>query len=555
MSELECSPRLALPGVVYTHAAQAKQYLEEGGWQPRTIGVALREAAEQRPNELAFVCGDRRMTFADLEVDSARLAAGLRAIGLRPGDRALFQMGTGVDTAVALFACFKSGVLPVCTIPQYRNVEISALVELTKPVAFFVQSDVSPGFDQVAFARQMSDEHGIPHLLVSGGHDDVQAISVKRLAAEHSESERAEETWNCCDVAALQLSGGSTGVPKVIPRFHGEYLAHSKAWCDHFGCEEGDVGIWALSMLHNAGMMFSLLRTVIYRATTVLMPRWDVESFFELLEREKVKHAFTIGPHAPAIAGFKDSNRYDLTALKLTLTLIGAEPIERGTGRPASNMYGITEGLVLAGTAEYPAEVRHGSIGTVCWPHDEVRVLSPGTEDLVRPGELGELCFKGPSSLRGYYASPEISAASLTSDGFFRTADMVRTSSVEGAVIFHFEGRMRDNINRGGEKFGTEDIELLLARHPQIADGKVVAMPDPTYGEKACAYLIAREGQSLPTVAELVTYLVSKGLAKYKCPERIEPVSSFPVTRVGKLDRQQMRQLIASKLQEERASQ
>jgi non-ribosomal peptide synthetase component E (peptide arylation enzyme) len=494
------------------------------------------------------------MTFAELERESSRLAVGLQAIGLQPGDRALFQMGTGIDTAVSMFACFKAGVLPVCTIPQYRAVEISALANLTKPVAYFVQSDVSPGFDQVGFAKQMAEEHGIPHLLISGASDDARGIGVERLAAEHSERDLRAETWNHCDVAALQLSGGSTGVPKVIPRFHGEYLAHSKAWCDHFGCEEGDVGIWALSMLHNAGMMFSLLRTVIYSATTVLMPRWDVQRFFELLKQEKVKHAFTIGPHAPAIAGFKEAASYDLTSLKLTLTLIGAEPIERGTGRPASNMYGITEGLVLAGTAWLPAEVRHGSIGTVCWPQDEVRVLEPGTEKEVSTGELGELCFRGPSSLRGYYASPEISAASLTSDGFFRTADMVRTSVHDGRVIFHFEGRMRDNINRGGEKFGTEDIELLLARHPQIADGKVVAMPDPTYGEKACAYLIPRDGQSLPTVSELVTYLVSNGLAKYKCPERIEAIESFPVTRVGKLDRQQMRQQIANKIEAEGAN-
>ena len=111
---------------------------------------------------------------------------------------------------------------------------------------------------------------------------------------------------------------------------------------------------------------------------------------------------------------------------------------------------------------------------------------------------------------------------------------------------------MRDNINRGGEKFGTEDIELLLARHPQIADGKVVAMPDPTYGEKACAYLIACEGAALPTVQELAELLVAQGLAKYKCPERIEPVTSFPVTRVGKLDRQQMRQSIAERIATER---
>lgn len=547
MSDIETRPRLPLPGVVYTPPAQAERYLREGAWRPVTIGSALRQVARKYPQRTAYVCDDRRISFAEVDEKSSRLAAGLRALGLRPGDRAIFQMGTGIETALALFGCFKAGVLPVCTIPQYRAVEISTLARATRPSAFFVQADVSPNFDQVGFAAEMAEAHHMSHLLVSGGSTESPGRSIESLVAQLP-SDPLQEEWNHCDVAALQLSGGSTGVPKVIPRYHGEYLAHTKAWCDHFGCVDGDVGIWALSMLHNAGMMFSLLRSVLYGATTVLMPKWDVARFFLLLERERVQHAFTIGPHAPSIAGYAGAATHDLSSLQLTLTLIGAEPIERGTARPATNMYGITEGLVLAGAPQFPSAIRHGSIGTVCWEHDEVRILEPDTEKEVPLGECGELCFRGPSSLRGYYAAPEITAASMTSDGFFRTSDMVRASREGALTTYHFEGRMRDNINRGGEKFGTEDVELLLARHPQIADGKVVAMPDPIYGEKACAYLIPRNGAALPSVPELAAFLVSRGLAKYKCPEHIEAVTSFPITRVGKLDRQQMRQAIAEKL-------
>ena len=547
MSGIETSPRLPLPGVVYTPPAQAERYLREGAWRSTTIGNALRQVAREHPQRTAYICDDCRISFAEVDEKSSRLAGALQALGLRPGDRAIFQMGTGIETALALFGCFKAGILPVCTIPQYRSVEISALAAATRPSAFFVQADVSPNFDQVAFAAQMAEAHGMKHLLVARGHAGSPGHAIEALIAQHP-PQAPQEEWNHCDVAALQLSGGSTGVPKVIPRYHGEYLAHTKAWCDHFGCKDGDVGIWALPMLHNAGTMFSVLRSVLYGACTVLMPRWDVARFFSLLERERVQHAFTIGPHAPSIAGYPDAAKHDLSSLQLALTLIGAEPIERGTTRPATNMYGITEGLVLSGAPQFSPALRHGSIGTVCWSHDEVRILEPGTEKEVAFGESGELCFRGPSSLRGYYAAPELTAASMTSDGFFRTADMVRASREGAVTVYHFEGRTRDNINRGGEKFGTEDIELLLARHPQIADGKVVAMPDPIYGEKACAYLIPRNGADLPSVPQLAGFLVSQGLAKYKCPERIEPVTSFPVTRVGKLDRQQMRQTIAEKL-------
>jgi non-ribosomal peptide synthetase component E (peptide arylation enzyme) len=310
MSGIATQPRLPLEGVVYTPPDQARRYLEAGAWQPVTIGEALRGMARRHPDRTAYVCEDQRITFAVLDEQSSRIARGLRSLGLRPGDRAIFQMGTGIETALALFGCFKAGVLPVCTIPQYRALEISALAQVTRPVAFFVQADVSPNFDQLAFAREMVAAHGMQHLIVAGGRPEAAGTSLASLM-EHSGGEGLEEDWNHCDVAALQLSGGSTGVPKVIPRYHGEYLAHTKAWCDHFGCPEGDVGIWALPMLHNAGMMFALLRTVLYGATTVLMPRWDVERFFALLEAERVQHAFTIGPHAPAIARFSGARNHD----------------------------------------------------------------------------------------------------------------------------------------------------------------------------------------------------------------------------------------------------
>ena len=129
----------------------------------------------------------------------------------------------------------------------------------------------SPNFDQVGFAAEMAEAHHMTHLLVSGGSHGSPGCSIDSLIAQHS-SESPQEEWNHCDVAALQLSGGSTGVPKVIPRYHGEYLAHTKAWCDLFGCEDGDVGIWALPMLHNAGMMFSLLRSVLHHEYGRLPP-------------------------------------------------------------------------------------------------------------------------------------------------------------------------------------------------------------------------------------------------------------------------------------------
>lgn len=548
-------PLHPLDGVVYAAPEHAAYYLEAGVWEQRTIGDALRSAARAVPSMTAFVCEGQRITFSELDAKSERAAAALRALGLEVHDRAMFQMGTTIETAVAVFACLKAGVVPVCSIPQYREVEIGKLVELTSPKAYFVQPDAGGRFDLVSFVVNVAKRLEIPHVVVACGEsiDGTHALEHLCDGAPDAEPLDTLGEFGCEDVAVFQLSGGSTGVPKVIPRFHAEYQGHVRSWCARYGMSNCNVGIWALPLLHNAGMMFAILRTVLYRATTVLLPQWNVARYFEAIEQERVQHAFTIGPLAPAIAGYPEVARHDLSSVLSLFTLMGAEAIERATGLTSINMFGITEGLVLTGTPESPVEVRHGSVGMPCSAFDELRLLRPGTEEEVLIGEAGELCFRGPSSLRGYYAAPDINAASFTSDGFFRSGDLIRSVVVEGQLVYRFEGRMRDNINRGGEKFGTEDIEQQIARHPAVADGKVVAMPDPTYGEKACVFLIAQEGHTLPTVAELGEYLLARGLAKFKLPERIEACDSFPTTRVGKLDRARLREQIAQKIAEESA--
>lgn len=546
-------PLNPLEGVVYAPREHAAYYFENGIWEHRTLGDALRIAAREVPDRIAFVCEGRRISFGELDARSEHVAVGLRAIGLQVHDRAMFQMGTTIETAVALFACFKAGIVPVCSIPQYRELEIGKLAELTSPKAYFVQADAGGRFDLLSFVATMSRRHDIPHVVVARGEPIAGGHTLESLCEPGAEATplAVSGEFGCEDVLVFQLSGGSTGIPKVIPRFHAEYQGHVRSWCARYDMSDGDVGIWALPMLHNAGMMFSIVRTVLYRATTVLLPQWDVARYFEAIERERVQHAFTIGPHAPAIASYEHVAAHDLSSVRALFTLTGAEAIERATGVPCINMFGITEGLVLTGTAASPIAVRHNSVGMPCSPYDEVRLLRPGTVEEVQIGEAGELCFRGPSSLRGYYAAPDINAASFTPDGFFRTGDLMRAEVIDGQLVFRFEGRMRDNINRGGEKFGTEDIEHLIARHPAVADGKVVAMPDPIYGEKACAFLIAREGHTLPTVAELGEYLLAQGLAKFKLPERVEACDTFPITRVGKLDRAQLRNQIAQRIAEE----
>jgi non-ribosomal peptide synthetase component E (peptide arylation enzyme) len=544
-----------LDGVAYCEPSIARHYFEVGAWVDRTFGQALADTARRIPDKLAFISDERSISFRELDEQSDRLAAALIKLGLEPGARAMFQMGTTVDTALALCACYKSGVVPVCSLPQYRDVEIGKLADLTLPQAYFVQADVSQ-FDLLGFAQRMCAEHpSFRHLVVARGAAPAGAHSMSALLESVSLDDArhvlADVRIGSEDVLSFQLSGGTTGVPKIIPRFHAEYLAQADAWTKHVEAGEQATLIWSLPLLHNAAHLYALVPTIALGQTTVLMPKVDIVRMAALIQMHRVTHAVSIGPVAPQIMACPEVLDYDLSSLKLFFCLTRADSLEAFLGVPSSNLYGTTEGLLIGSGAGADAFIRHHTHGRSGCVHDEILLLDPASEEPVEPGEMGELCFRGPSSVRGYYNAPEANATAFTSSGFFRTGDMMRAHRVDGVMYLAFEGRLRDNINRGGEKIGAEEVEAFLSRHPAVLDAKLVAMPDPMYGEKGCAFLIVRDGYPVPDVPQMVEFLSSQGLAKFKCPERIEVVDAFPVTRVGKVDKPAMRRIIAQILEAE----
>jgi non-ribosomal peptide synthetase component E (peptide arylation enzyme) len=464
----------------------------------------------------------------------------------------MFQMGTVLETAVALSACYKAGIIPVCSVPAYREIEIGQLARLSGATLYFVQGDLG-SFDLVEFALEMRNKvDSLSHLVVSRGKKDgkfhhqrklVESISLDDARRALSKVEIGSE-----DCFAFQLSGGSTGVPKIIPRFHAEYLAHCDAWNRMHGMDERSVAFWSLPLVHNAGQIFAYMGAVHWGRTTVLNGRIDMKLMLDSIARCRVTNAMSIGPIAPQLLAYQDLARHDLSALRYFVAFSRADAIEKHLGTKSANLYGITEGLVLISHPDDPEEARFATQGRVGYTGDEVKVLSLDGSGLSKEGEIGELAFRGPSSLRGYYNAPEATRETLTGDGFVRPGDLVKAHRIGGKLYYSFEGRLKDNINRGGEKFGTEEVENLIRQHPAVADVAVVAMPDEMLIEKACAFIVHRAGGQILEVKSLGTFLQGKGLAKFKFPERIEPLDSFPVTRVGKLDKARLRAMIREKL-------
>lgn len=539
---------IPIEGVVYPSGADAAMATSQGDWIPMTAGDLVRNKAKTSPEKTLIITDKVNLSYVQFDTRTEILAASLLNLGLQSGDRVIFQMGTIPETLIALFACYKAGLMPVCTLPQHREFEISTITHLTQAKAHFVQADFDQKFNLVDFAHRLSKKNrSIKHIIVARG-DSQDTDSLEQLASLMSITEARERLSKIAissqDVVTFQLSGGSTGVPKIIPRFHGEYLGQAHSIVKRHRFTDSEVAIWPLPLIHNAAMLLIVLPILLSSGTILLQQRFEIQSFLSAIKQHRVTFAGSIGPVAPSLLD-REVAENDLCSLRMFFALDRADAIEEHLKIPTTNLYGITEGLLMTCAPEDPKAIRFKTTGYPTCSSDQIKVLRPGTEEAVNEGEL---CFRGPYTLRGYYNAPEINATSFTSDGFFRTGDIVRSESYNKQTVYTFLGRLKDNISRGGEKFAAEEVERMIVLHPAIADAKVVAMPDRYLGEKACVFVILRFGHECPTVAELGIFLTERGMARYKHPERIEILETFPVTQVGKIDKMALRKLISAKI-------
>jgi 2,3-dihydroxybenzoate-AMP ligase len=379
---------------------------------------------------------------------------------------------------------------------------------------------------------------------------------------EVSDKERARllEIADSLDVhgpAVLQLSGGTTGTPKIIPRLHAEYRYNADLTSIHWGHTEQSVLAFGLPLAHNAALTNGLHAAHGVGAALLLAtPAADV--MLPLM----AEHGATWTMSPPGLAReYLAHPVFDAAVARLGTWVLTAARVPRPVfdelirrGVHVTQAFGMSEGLFLFTPLDAIADLRAESVGTPISALDEIRVLRPGSEVEVSEGETGELAARGPYTIRGYLAEPERNREAFTADGFYRSGDLVRARRYEGTLSYSIEGRVKDLIDRGGEKVNAEEVELLVAGHPAVAEIALVAMPDPRLGERSCAYVVPQDPENPPTLADIRTYLEAAGLAKYKWPERLELIDVLPRTQVGKVSKVTLRADIGTKLEHEHAN-
>ena len=538
------------------------RYIRERLWRAETIGGLLESAARKWPDQIAVSDDARRVSYAELNTLTNRLALRFLGQGIEPRDIVLLQVPNRWEFVVIFFALQKIGVLPVMCLPSHRHTEITYFAQLTKATAYFAAAEFR-GFDYLAMAREIQTE--VPSLrhLVALGEGSQSGICYLQpwLEAPPDKQESFEMLSKYhpepFDVALFLLSGGTTGIPKLIPRTHADYLHNSRQCETVLQWDSSVVFLVVIPAAHNFPLSSpGLLGTMGVGARVAMCPSTEPERVFEVIERERGTCLAVSPALLIALLNSPHRSKYDLTSLrqveaggqKMLPELADRTWAAWGHATPVQ-VFGMAEGLVNMTRLDDPADVIRETQGRPVSPGDEIKIVDDEGRE-VAPGEVGELLTRGPYTIRGYYKAEEHNRTAFTPDGFYRTGDMVRLDPSGNLVV---EGRKKDMINRGGEKISAEEVENLILSHDAVHMVAVVAMPDPVMGERSCAFVIPRPGRTL-TLPELSAFLLEKRIAKFKLPERLELVQSFPLTGVGKVSKKDLRLQIAKKLEAERAA-
>ncbi|HVN27160.1 MAG TPA: AMP-binding protein [Candidatus Binataceae bacterium] len=532
----------------------ADRYRRLGVWRDETIDEAIAAAARRTPGKVAVVANQSRITYAELDARSERLAAGLYDAGLRSGDRIVVQLPNHLEFVMLYLAASRLGVLPIMALPAHREAEIGFFLEHSEAVAYAIAPRYR-NFDYAQMARSLKPQHRhLKYVLTSGESiiDEPGFLSIAQLGFHASK--RPTFRVDPFDVALFLVSGGTTGLPKLIPRTHADYLYNARAMNEVCEIDASTVLLVAIPVSHNFGLAApGLMGTLLANGTFVLLDSAAPEDVLGAIERERV----TCMPGVPALyINMMERQAIaprDLSSLKQIIAG-GAKFLPTSVGRAlevfgcqVQQVLGMAEGFITATRLGDPNNAILDTVGTPISSHDEYRIVAGDGAD-TPAGEIGELLVRGPYTIRGYYKAEEHNRRAFTDDGFYRTGDMLER---DGAGRLIVAGRVKDMINRGGEKVSAEEVENLVIDHPKLRAAALVPMSDPLMGEKGCLFVMCEEGTTID-LSEIIAHLESKRVARFKFPERLEVIESFPMTAVGKIAKMVLRERIECILTKER---
>lgn len=559
--------------------ARVKEFTEKGWWGTATISDVFERVVKRAPDALAAVDplnrseitgGEtQRLSYSQLAHMVERLGTRLVEQGIRKDDILAVQLPNIVELVMVYLAAARIGAIVSPFPVQYREYELEQLIPFIEAKAFITTTRIGkhPHAEMAANLRPK-----LPSLTVilAWGEDVPEGVvSLDRLmAAPHDTSILAEYdktiSISANDVFTICWTSGTEGRPKGVPRSHNEWLVIGEGMIDGAELQEGCHILNPFPLVNMAGIGGMFMSWLLMGGLLVQHHPLSLPTFLKQIAMESVH--FTVAP--PALLNMLLQNEAllanaDIRSIKAIGS--GSAPLspwmvktwQEKYGVAIINFFGSNEGATLiSGPKEIPDPEQRAQffprfgVEGIVWParlanRIQMRLINMGTGEMItRPGEPGELLLKGVATFSGYYKAEQLTWQAFDDEGYFHTGDVFEIAG-DHHQYYRYVGRSKDIIIRGGVNISAEEVETLIQGHPKVAEVAVVGYPDAIMGERACACVAPRPGETV-TLAEIIAFLNEKKIAAFKLPERLMLVEALPRNPVGKILKHELREQLKS---------
>lgn len=537
----------------------AKIYNSRRWWPGLTFGDILDRVADWYPNKERIVTEEVRLTYGEFRAEVNRVAIAFDKLGLRKQDRVIIQLPNWIEFLYIFFALQKIGAVGVFALPRHSLAEIEYLAELTEARAWVVpvkyrNRDYTTLIESVQSKKFHLDFILTPRDTIEGtiSFDEMKdSVVLPPDPQGYLEALKPDSM----DMANILLTGGTTGLPKGVPRDHNSHILCGYARLWRWELMIRDTGLITTPLGHNAAHANTLYPMILSGGKITVITGTGPKEILEAVEKERVTYICPVPAQMEAILNFREFSKYDLSSLRMIALGAAHSSAEliKGVYKKFGdiqviNAFSMSEGP-SASTGIYDSkDMIRTSVGLPICPYDRYKIVDEKEEE-VPVGNEGELVCKGPGVFTGYYKSSEEDLAEIfTREGYLKTGDLAKKLNEEGCL--QITGRKKEIIIRGGENIGSVQVEEWIAGHPNVEGVAAVGMPDPILGERICAYVKVKEGTSLQ-LDDLIAFLKKKGASVYVLPERLEITDELPLTNIGKVDKKALRKDISEKLRAE----
>jgi len=523
----------------------------------------LDRTSEIYPYKEALVASEVRLTYQQLRDWTDRAAIAFLELGIEKLDRVLLQIPNWAEFVYAYYGLHKIGAIPVMCIPRFSEREMEHFCEVTEAKAWVVPLH----YEKIDYLTMIQSFQSRPfflkHILTIISHEEkdvplpdgvlsfndfLKKVDLKKYPKDYLQSFKPDPD----EICHLMPTGGSTGLPKIVPRTHNDWFCNVEYRAKAWQRSPHDITLIATPITHNMAIEVSMNPTFLTGGKLVMIPSTRPKEILEAIEKERVTTMILVVAQLQQVVEYPDLNQYDLSSLKVIAgagSHVPAELIKKvyeRIGCKFYNVFGMSEGPCAQTRYEDPDEAVFHTVGWPVCPYDEFMVIDAKDNELPQ-GKEGELVARGPCIFRGYYKAEAENREAFTPDGFFRTGDIAKFDE-EGRLII--TGRKKDIIIRGGENISAKEVEELILGHPKVEQVAAVGMPDPILGERVCAFITPKKGMTI-SFEEVLSYLKEKKTSVLYLPERLEILEEMPLTNVGKVDKKRLREEIKERLKKE----